>query len=201
MVEKRLILVRHGESEANNNGTLTGQGDSNITEMGILQAGRAAGFIKSRYKSVDIIYTSPLSRALITAKKIQKKLKVPIETDEDLIEMHFGEWEGLHRDDLRTMDEWEKYIKNPLQYRFPGGESCQVVRKRVENFIKNRVMNDNRWKKAVVVSHFTPILFFILLALGNPEASKIPVRIDNGSISAIYYRNNFEIIEMINYIP
>lgn len=200
MEEKKLILIRHGESEANNDGILTGQGESRITQKGIYQAERAAEFLKSRYTPIDLIYSSPLSRALTTAKKIQEKLSIPVVTDDDLIEMHFGKWEGLHKDDLRTTEEWDKYIKNPLKYRFPEGESCQIVRKRVEEF-KNRVLSDDSWKNAVVVSHFTPILFFILLALGIPETSKIPVRIDNGSISIISYRDTFELVEMINFVP
>jgi len=200
MQEKRLILIRHGESEANNDGILAGQEESRITQRGIYQAERAAEFLKSRYTPIDLIYSSPLSRALTTAKKIQERLLVPVVTDDDLIEMHFGKWEGLHKDDLRTTEEWDKYIKNPLKYRFPEGESCQIVRKRVEEF-KNRVLSDDSWKNAVVVSHFTPILFFILLALGIPETSRIPVRIDNGSISIISYRDTFELVEMINFVP
>jgi len=200
MNKKTIILVRHGESSANRERIIAGQSDSDLTRLGVKQARRAAVYIKARFSPVDIVYSSPLKRARSTAQPIARRLKAPIIEDHLLQEADFGAWEGLGKIDLQSTPQWTKYAKNPFFFQIPGGESFQDVKKRVEEF---RQMMDakNDWNTAVVVTHYTPVVFFILGVLGNGDASKAPFKIDNASLSVIEKIEASEYIRVLNALP
>ena len=110
-----LLIIRHGQSEWNAIGRWQGQEDPPLSEHGRNQAFAAA----ARIGSVDLIVTSDLERARVTAEIIAESIGVgPIQVDPDLRERHAGEWQGLTRpeiherfpgwiDDGRRPDGWE----------------------------------------------------------------------------------------------
>lgn len=200
MTKKNIILVRHGESSANRNRIIAGQSDSELTRLGIKQARRAAVYIKTRFSPVDKIYSSPLKRAYATAEHIARRLKAPIIEDPLLQEANFGAWEGLGKDDLQLTPQWEEYAKNPFFFQIPGGESFQDVKKRAERF-KQMLTAKKDWNTVVVVTHYTPVVFFVLGVLGNGDASRAPFRIDNASLSVIEQIEASEYIRMLNALP
>jgi broad specificity phosphatase PhoE len=203
MEKKTVILVRHGESTANRDLTLTGQTDPELTPNGVAQAKRAARYIADRldrHPPVDVLYTSPLKRAVRTAELIAKRLKTPLLRDELLMETDFGSWEDLRKDELAALPGWDSYTKDPFHFRFPGGESPQDVKSRAFAF-KDKLRKDGAWRKAVVVAHYTPLVFLILGALGGEDARQAPFRLDNGAVSVIELDERFEILTMLNFVP
>jgi broad specificity phosphatase PhoE len=200
MKNKKIILVRHGESSANRERIIAGQSNSELTRLGIKQARRAAAYIKNRFSPVDVIYSSPLKRAHSTAEHIARRLKARIIEEPLLQEADFGSWEGLKKDELQSTPQWEEYAKNPFFFQIPGGESFQDVRRRVERFKKMLTAN-NDWTTVVVVTHYTPVVFFVLGALGNGDASRAPFKIDNASLSVIEQSEASEYIRILNALP
>ena len=200
MKSKRIILIRHGESTANKNRILTGRSDSDLTRDGNRQVKKASRVIKNRYMPVDVLYTSPLKRAFQTADIIARHVKAPLKKTELLIETDFGNWEGMDKNDLISEPGWDRYIKDPFHFRFPGGESPQDVKKRVMAF-KEKLRLDSSWNNAVIVSHYTPIAFFILSIIGNGSDTGARFKIDNAALSVIEKINDFEYIRMLNYVP
>ena len=87
-----LILVRHGQSEANNMQIFAGNFDADLTELGEKQAKCSAKYIKDNF-SVSKVYASDLKRAYKTGKYISDYLGVEIETNVNLREISAGEWE------------------------------------------------------------------------------------------------------------
>jgi broad specificity phosphatase PhoE len=197
---KRIILLRHGESRDNIKKLLSGRSDPDLTNVGNKQAKEASRFIKKRFAPVDMIFTSPLKRALSTAQSISKKLNVPIQEEELLIETNFGSWERSGRSDLSKKPGWDAYTKDPFHFNFPGGESPQDVKKRVLAF-KEKLFRDNGWSSAVVVSHYTPIAFFILNAIGGGDERRAGFKIDNAALSVIEIAQDYEYIRMLNFVP
>lgn len=197
---KRIILIRHGESTANKNRTLTGRSDPELTSQGKIQAKKASVFIKKRYSPIDVIYTSPLKRAYKTAEIISRKVKAPLKKNDLLLETNFGCWEGCVKDTLKSEPEWEKYLGDPFHFHFPGGESPQDVKKRILAFKKSLLM-DTDWRNIVVVSHYTPTVFFILSVFGNDNTSHARFRVDNASLTVIEKTQDFEYIGMLNFTP
>lgn len=205
-VFRRIVLVRHGESTANLEHTLTGRMDSELTSGGLRQSRRAARYICRRIEPVEIIYSSPLKRCRHTAQIIAQhmrrrhRIKADLEEDDLLLETDFGSWEGKGREDLVTNPEWEHYVRDPFHFTFPGGESPQQVKERVEYFLQKLLSNKDRCT-VVVVTHYTPIAFLVLHVMGNVEGNGAPFAIDNGSVTVLQIADTGGYIELLNCIP
>jgi len=197
---RKIILLRHGESLSNRNEYLTGRIDVDLTREGRRQAKRAASFLEKHIQNIDLIYSSPLKRTLNTAKEVKSRMKIPIKRDDLLIETNFGDWEQKSKKDLVFESDWKEYIKDPFHFHFPGGESPQDVKKRVLAF-KNKIKKDDSWKNILLVSHYTPISFFILSVFGNENNKISHFKVSNASISIIDIYEDFEYINMLNYVP
>lgn len=95
----RFYLVRHGETEWNRIRRIQGVSDIPLNDTGRAQAA-AVGDILSKH-SFDLIVSSPLSRALETARIISRRLSMPLPlVVPDLIERNYGEAEGQTRAEL-----------------------------------------------------------------------------------------------------
>lgn len=94
---KKLLYVRHGESQLNAAGLLSGRIETPLTERGIEQAKTAGAELSQRFPGIDTIVCSPYSRTYETAKLIAEKLGYSVEkiqTNDLLIERSFGVLEG-----------------------------------------------------------------------------------------------------------
>ncbi|HEY1645281.1 MAG TPA: histidine phosphatase family protein [Candidatus Saccharimonadales bacterium] len=111
---KRLFYVRHGESEYNVSDRLAGRTEVPLTENGILQAQTAGKKAKESLPRIDLIISSPLSRAYHTAIHIAKAIGYPeenIEKNNLFIERTFGKAEGQYAKDFfkdKTFDDLDK---------------------------------------------------------------------------------------------
>jgi broad specificity phosphatase PhoE len=197
---RRIVLVRHGESTANRDRVLTGRIDPLLTRRGRRQAHRAARYIDRRIGNVNLVFSSPLQRSLDTAQTIAGRLNLAIARDDLLLETDFGAWEGLSIHELASAPEWERYTLDPFHFTFPGGESPQQVRSRVHHFLHG-LLNRDDWSTAVVVTHYTPLAFFVLHVLGGIDGKRAPFAIDNASITVLRISENSGYLELLNYTP
>jgi probable phosphoglycerate mutase len=86
-----IYLARHGQDQDNVEGLLNGQRDRPLTALGLRQAQQLADKIVEHNLTFDKIYSSPLQRALVTAKTVATTLAMPEpEVLPDLIERDFG---------------------------------------------------------------------------------------------------------------
>lgn len=85
-------FLRHGETDWNAEGRSQGRTDIPLNLVGVAQAQRAALALVGR--EIRTIVASPLSRALKTAEAAAEALGLPVETDDDLMEVCFGTEEG-----------------------------------------------------------------------------------------------------------
>ena len=89
-----LLLIRHGQSEANLEEIFAGQINPALTEKGIEQAELTARYIADNYK-VDKIYSSDLQRAHQTALQLAKIIGKDVIKSIKLREIYAGKWEGV----------------------------------------------------------------------------------------------------------
>jgi probable phosphoglycerate mutase len=103
---KHLYFIRHGLSEMNAAGKLSGAGsDTSLTPDGRAQA-KAAG-VAAKHLGIDYIISSPLTRAHDTAKIVAIEIGFPadkIELNSLLLERHFGSLEGSEWDPDLNLD-------------------------------------------------------------------------------------------------
>lgn len=141
----KLYITRHGETTRNADNCVLGRSDIPLNETGKAQAAKLAEQLEA--VEIDVIFTSPLSRAKETAWTVAKyKGLEPIE-DERLLEVDFGVFEAVPRDDVSYQNAKREHFK-----RYPGGESYFDMAYRIYDFLfmLKREYGD---KKVLVVSH------------------------------------------------
>ena len=108
---RRLIIVRHGESEWNALGKWQGRADTKLTDAGRRQAADAARRLLDTGAAIDRIVASSLSRALETATIIAGHLGLDAPViDERLVETDVGPWEGLREHEIEAG--WPNYLRD-----------------------------------------------------------------------------------------
>jgi len=130
-MSSRFILVRHGETEWNREDRMRGWLDVPLNDRGRRQA-RAVGEALEG-EPIVAVYSSPLSRALDTARAIATPRGLEPVPYMPIKDFHFGEWEGLTRSEVkeRWPDLYRVYETDPASFRAPGGESLEELHERV----------------------------------------------------------------------
>ena len=157
----KLYVVRHGQTDQNVLGLVQGDTESDLTEKGREEAKALRDLVKSL--NVDVVVSSPLRRALDTAKLITNNEKEII-IDNRLIERDFGLSEGKPVDEELTVKYWNFKLNTDINQ----VEKVQDLMFRITEFIEDmRVKYED--KKVLVVAH-SAILRAIHYAInGIPE--------------------------------
>jgi broad specificity phosphatase PhoE len=127
-----LILVRHGETEANVQQVWQGSMDAPLTERGHQQVAATATYIAELTKQypVDAFYVSPLPRAQSTAAAIAQTIDQQPLIFDDLREFDLGDWEGRSFRELREKEDlWTRWRTDPW-FAPPNGESPRSFNQR-----------------------------------------------------------------------
>jgi broad specificity phosphatase PhoE len=125
-----LLLVRHGQTDWNLEGRYQGGVDVPLNAAGREQAEALATELSTR--RIDVVYSSPLGRALDTAKAIAGRHGLEVRVDPRLQEIMLGEWEGML---VKRIAEqyprlFQQWVEDPRLMRPPGGESIREVHDR-----------------------------------------------------------------------
>ena len=191
-----LILVRHGESEANQRDAFLGHYDLPLTDRGLAQAELAAKYLSGL--GADAIYSSDLRRAHQTANCTASILGLPVTTDPNLREVDAGEWDNLTFAELlekypETFGLWATDIGNAG---CDGGETVKQLRLRVMGGL-TYIARANRGKKVLVFCHGTPIRIAGCIGQGMAiEQLKDVPWAANGSATTLEYENGtFRLVE------
>ena len=149
----RLILVRHGQSEANLQQFSAGQTDIPLTELGRKQAEKTADYLIAHWQ-IDRIYSSDLSRAIDTAQPTAKGLGLSIRTDRRLREIDTGDWAGLPFSvrDARYPELVRLSREDFSHMCYPGGESVIETYRRMVDCI-TEIAKENDGKSVMIASH------------------------------------------------
>ena len=188
----KLILVRHGETCWNAERRIQG-GDSDIelNDTGLGQAKKLAAFLKN--EPVTAILSSPLRRAIDTAKVIADHHQLPVEIDQGLRELKVGELEGMSVSDLSTTFSQflMKWWQEGCTMKLPNGESLVDLQQRawkaVERLLERHKTNPEHKEgiTVVVVSHYFVTLAIILKALNLPLDYFTKFKVDLGGVSVL----------------
>jgi len=165
----RLILIRHGETEHNRGQLTLGRADVPLNERGRAQARALAS---SFLRPPDAIVSSPLARALDTARGIAHATGVGLSIDDALIEMDVGEMEHLTGAELR--DGYADFLRiwmsaDCADARMPGGETLREVQDRAWACVE-RLRQEHAEGDVVAVTHNFVILMLICRAINLPIA-------------------------------
>ena len=182
----RIILVRHGETTWNVAGRYQGQEDTPLSPRGIEQGHALAQGLKNI--PIDLCISSPLKRSYDTCKYCADLHQLPVATDERLIEINHGTWEGQLAADIaaRYPAEFNLWHTKPHLVQMPGGENLEDVRKRARAAFDDYA-NKYDGKTILVAAHdaVNKAIICDLLGLGMERFWQI--KQDNTCINVLEY--------------
>jgi broad specificity phosphatase PhoE len=184
---RRAILVRHGETEWTLTGQHTGRTDIPLTEAGRAAARDLAPLAAKT--TLALVLTSPLGRARETCELAG--LAAQAYVDPDLLEWHYGDYEGLTLAQIQTRaPEWLLFIDG-----CPGGESPAQVAERVDRVIARIRAVDG---DVALFAHGHLLRLFAARWIGLPPAAGCHFLLDPATVSVLAHSRGIPVVKSWN---
>jgi 2,3-bisphosphoglycerate-dependent phosphoglycerate mutase len=193
-MERLLVLVRHGESEWNQQNLFAGWRDIALTERGMEEARGAGRLFKARGIQFDVAFTSALKRARHTLDLVLTEIdqtNIPVHVDQALNERDYGALTGLNRDDARKRwgEEQVRLWRRTYTVRPPDGESLKDTGARLwPYYLKEILPRVMRGERVLVSSHGTSLRALMMVLEGLSGDEIVKRELETGA--PIFYRLN-----------
>lgn len=167
----RLVLIRPGETDLDQQGRITGSLDVPLSEVGQEQAEAAA----DKLRGVDLaaVYSGPCLAAQQTSIQITADSRVRPKVEPKLQNINMGLWQGREIKELKQLQ--PRYLKqwqeNPEQVCPPGGEALPDVRPRIDAFLKKLLRKHKSGVVVIVVAD--PLARMIADRIGMLDANGV----------------------------
>jgi probable phosphoglycerate mutase len=155
---RRLVMLRHGQTEFNAGNRMQGQLDTELSDLGRDQAVAAAEVLAKRQPL--LIVSSDLRRALDTAMSLGERSGQAVEVDPRLRETHLGDWQGLTHIEVDAAAPGARIAwRNDARWAPHGGESRVDVATRGMPMVRELVADQKEWgtdepeRPVVLVAH------------------------------------------------
>lgn len=197
----RLWFLRHGEVEAGKVGAFIGSSEVDLSPLGKHQAEAIRAYLDGA--AVDAIISSPRRRAKETVRPLASALGKIIDVRPGFAEMDFGQWEGLHWDevvsrDVATAREWQA---DPGAIPCPGGESGNMFATRIEAALAGLV-EEFRGRSIVLASHAGTNRAILGHVLKRPYMECFAFAQDYGCLNAVgWTEDGFGQVALVNFVP
>ncbi len=193
---RRVILARHGQTEWNKTYRFQGKTNVQLTEEGKLQAKALAKRLLSW--PPEVIYTSPLDRALYTAQAIAEQVNLKPIILPELQEIDFASWEGQSITGLEESQPgiFKRWRNDPFFNPPEGAESWEELSARLSRACE-KFLSGN-YQRIVVISHggIMRALYAVLLGLNPHKTWNMDV--SNCAMSGIEIRNGHTCLAFAN---
>lgn len=173
---RRLVMLRHGQTEYNAGSRMQGQLDSELTDLGRAQAVAAAEVLAKR-QPLRIV-SSDLHRAYDTAVTLGERTGQRVEVDTRLRETHLGDWQGLTHHQVDAASPGARLAwRDDATWAPHGGESRVDVAARSVPLVAELIAAEHDWgleaphRPLVLVAHGGLIAALCAGLLGLPVAS------------------------------
>jgi len=193
-----VILVRHGQTDENMSGRISGQGPAPLNARGQEQARLAAEVLAPL--GITHIFSSPLVRARQTAEFLASRFQQPIAEIPELREVEYGDWEGKTFGEIRHHPVAHQVFNDPVQATFPNGESLVAVQQRGVRVVE-WVRGQHPQGLVALVSHGDVIRTTLAHYLGMPFNEYRRMNIDNGAISVLELFDDWIRVKALNFVP
>ena len=159
----KIYMTRHGQTVWNKEKRMQGRLDSGLTESGIENARLLGRHLKEL--RFEAIYSSPSGRTMKTAELLMGYTSAPVISDEELLEIHMGSWEGQKQMDVRKLypDDFHAFWNSPHLYKPAEGERFEQVQERAMRML-DKVVKNHPEGNVLVVTH-TVVIKTLLAAL------------------------------------
>lgn len=155
---RRLVMLRHGQTEFNAGSRMQGQLDTDLTDLGRAQAVAAAEVLAKRQPL--LIVSSDLRRAADTAATLGERSGLPVRMDTRLRETHLGDWQGMTHQQVDAAAPGARLAwRDDATWAPHGGESRIDVADRSLPLVADLVAAEPEWgcddpdRPVVLVAH------------------------------------------------
>ena len=183
---RRIVLARHGQTEWNQERRFQGNTDTPLNDAGREQARALARRLSSW--PVEIVYSSPLQRALYTASALAEPHGLRPVVLPELCEVDFADWEGRSIPALmkEREDAFARWRADPFFNPPPGAETWEGIRVRLSRAVE--LILEREQRRIVVVSHggIVRALYAVLAGLDPHKVWNMDV--SNCAISGVELR-------------
>jgi broad specificity phosphatase PhoE len=193
-----ILLIRHGQTDWNRDRRIMGRKAIPLNRAGRAEAKRLAKALKG--VAIDVIYTSPVKRAVETAEHLLDGRKGAVRHAHEMAEIDYGDWIGKTFEEVIPEKAFHVYHKTPRNARAPGGEHMRDVYRRTIRFIE-KVRRKHKSGRVVIVSHADVIKTVLVHYLGMDWNDLLKFRIDNASISLLWFHKGRARVMAINSLP
>jgi broad specificity phosphatase PhoE len=170
-----LHLIRHGQSNWNEEKRIQGQSESILTDLGIQQA-QVVGE-RLRHLDFDQVFCSTSLRTRQTAEHLFKHRDFDIEYLDSLREIGLGPWVGRLHDDVAEAEPviYKQFSHEPHLFKISGAETFDELQQRIVTAVKDIVARFHQ-RQVVMVSHGTILKSFLCYIQHRPlsEMQELP---------------------------
>jgi 2,3-bisphosphoglycerate-dependent phosphoglycerate mutase len=191
-----LLLIRHGQSEADLLSVHEGRADFPLTKLGELQAKSMAEYVSQHFPP-QIILSSPLKRAKYTATILQEACGCDLIEEEDLMEFNNGVLAGLPREEAAVKYPLPKDGR-PIHVPIQNGESELDFRYRAERVYHKIICDFSTYDRVAIVSHGGLISNLIKSFLHQPNNSHFAFPTGDTGIHLLQIKDHQNIIRFLN---
>lgn len=180
----RLYLARHGETTWNRAGRYQGCIDTPLSRAGHEQARALARALTD--VPLSAVYTSPLRRALDTARVVAATADCPLRDVRGLREICHGDWEGLTVGDVERQFPalWRRWREEPESVVMPKGESLADVQERAVEVVR-RIISDHPGQTVALITHGVTARVILTWALCRPLATLWEIDVPAATITEL----------------
>ena len=193
-----IIFLRHAQAKNNVKRILAGRKEGfPLTQTGLQQAEKIAKFLKPL--EISAIYSSPIERALSTAKLAAKSLNLDIKIDSRLTEIEMGMFSGMFYEDMfaKYGNVFLKFYQDNQIIEQNGVETFSNVKKRVLDIV-NYCSKEHKGQNVLLVTHMDPIKAMISTILHLKPESLYELIIRNASLTILKKEQNNYSLAAIN---
>lgn len=193
-----IIFLRHAQAKNNVERILAGRTEGfPLTQTGLQQAEKIAKFLKPL--EISAIYSSPIERAINTAKIAAKNLNLEVKTDPRLTEIEMGMFSGMFYQDMFTKygNVFLKFYQDNSIIEENGVETFSNVKKRVLDIV-NYCSKEHKGQNVLLVTHMDPIKAMLSTILHLKPESLYELIIRNASLTILKKEQNNYSLAAIN---
>ena len=146
---------------------------------------------------MDALVSSPLERAIETARLIADPQGLDFTLDEGLNELESGSWVGKPFSELKHCDGWQQFNRLRSLTRAPGGESLMEVQARAWKSLET-IQARYPEKTVAAITHGDVIRALLLLLLGMPLDHILRLEVSPASVSEVVLSPGEPLVRTIN---
>lgn len=199
----KITFIRHGSTiNTDENRLFDDESYPAINANGKMEMEKISEWVNNKGLKIDRIYASSALRTVQSAHILADICGCDFEILPDLRSRKTGVWSGLSFSEIEEKypNLLEKYHENPETFWPEGGENTLELNTRVAKTI-NSVIEQNLYKRIIIVTHGEVIQAVIANALNIPLGNQFKVYIPTGSATQISYFEDFASLVYSSYIP